>query len=242
MAWVVGSYSARFRGRRALIQNDGSTADAIPFVAIADSTGAIIETFGSADGATEGTLLALLAELELKADLTESQPVTGSVTVSGSVTADTELPAAASLTDAMANPTAPSVRSNLMLWNGATWTRARSGAGTVGTGTQRTVQGSDEAVYPTPGTVAFGSLSTSFTTLLTLSAECTEIHVYNGTDVVLELSFDGGTTHHAYIAPWESRTWAYRPMNRKESNTVAVSEVTGGDAATLGAVYADAVQ
>lgn len=43
---------------------------------------------------------------------------------SGSITADTELPAAAALTDNFANPTAPSVASHEMVWDGATWDRA----------------------------------------------------------------------------------------------------------------------
>jgi hypothetical protein len=47
--------------------------------------------------------------------------VSGTVAVSGSV--DTELPAAASLTDNFANPTAPAVGAFAMLWDGATWDR-----------------------------------------------------------------------------------------------------------------------
>lgn len=46
------------------------------------------------------------------------------VTVTGTVTADTELPAAAALTDNFANPTAPAVGAFAMLWDGATWDRA----------------------------------------------------------------------------------------------------------------------
>lgn len=38
---------------------------------------------------------------------------------------DTELPAAAALSDATANPTAPAVASHEMVWNGATWDRAK---------------------------------------------------------------------------------------------------------------------
>lgn len=46
---------------------------------------------------------------------------TGRPIVTGSV--DTELPAAAALSDAAANPTAPMVGAANMLWNGATWER-----------------------------------------------------------------------------------------------------------------------
>ena len=47
------------------------------------------------------------------------------VAVSGSVTADTELPAAAALSDALANPTAPAVGAHNLLWSTATslWVR-----------------------------------------------------------------------------------------------------------------------
>jgi len=48
--------------------------------------------------------------------------VDGSVSVSGAV--DTELPAAAVLSDNFANPTAPAVGAFSMLWDGSTWDRA----------------------------------------------------------------------------------------------------------------------
>lgn len=53
---------------------------------------------------------------------------TGSTTqpVSGTVTADTELPAAAALADATANPTVPGVGAFINGYNGATWDRLRS--------------------------------------------------------------------------------------------------------------------
>src|SRR5678815_2816242 len=41
-----------------------------------------------------------------------------------SIPVDTELPAAAALTDTFANPTAPGVGAFNMVWNGATWARA----------------------------------------------------------------------------------------------------------------------
>ncbi len=47
----------------------------------------------------------------------------GSLTVDGAVTADTELPAAASLADATANPSVPSAGSLGLVWNGSTWDR-----------------------------------------------------------------------------------------------------------------------
>jgi hypothetical protein len=49
-----------------------------------------------------------------------------STTVTGTVTVDTEMPAAAALADAVANPTTPSVGAYLIGYNGTTWDRLRS--------------------------------------------------------------------------------------------------------------------
>lgn len=54
-----------------------------------------------------------------------TQPVSGTVAVSGTVTVDSELPAAAALADAAANPTVPTVGAANLLYNGATWDRVR---------------------------------------------------------------------------------------------------------------------
>lgn len=69
----------------------------------------------------------------LKSDTTNGLDVdvtrvsgTVTTTVSGTVTVDSELPAAAALTDAFANPTAPAVGAFLMGWNSATWDRLKS--------------------------------------------------------------------------------------------------------------------
>lgn len=55
--------------------------------------------------------------------------VDGSVSVSGSV--DTELPAAAALTDNFANPTAPAVGAFNMGWDGTAWDRIRADGGAI---------------------------------------------------------------------------------------------------------------
>jgi hypothetical protein len=63
-----------------------------------------------------------------------TQPVSGTVSatqgtspwvVSGTVTTDTEFPAAATITDNFANPSTTSVMGMGMLWDGATWDRAK---------------------------------------------------------------------------------------------------------------------
>lgn len=46
---------------------------------------------------------------------------------------DTELPAAAAMADAVANPTVPNVAANNVIWSGTGWDRQRSAAGANGT-------------------------------------------------------------------------------------------------------------
>jgi hypothetical protein len=51
--------------------------------------------------------------------------------VQGTVTVDTELPAAAALTDATANPTVPLIGAGALLFNGTTWDRQRNNVNTT---------------------------------------------------------------------------------------------------------------
>jgi hypothetical protein len=57
--------------------------------------------------------------------LTDAQLRATPVPVSGTVTTDTEFPVAATITDNFANPTTTSVMGMGMLWDGATWDRAK---------------------------------------------------------------------------------------------------------------------
>jgi len=76
-----------------------------------------------------------------------SLTVDGTVSVSGAV--DTELPAAATLADNAANPTAPAVGAFGMVWDGATWDRA---AGTSADGALVNL-GANNDVTVTSGTI-----------------------------------------------------------------------------------------
>lgn len=62
--------------------------------------------------------------------------VLGSVSVSAMPADATELPAAAALADATANPTVPGVASFLMGWNGTTWDRVRAAPDPCASGTK----------------------------------------------------------------------------------------------------------
>lgn len=84
-----------------------------------------------------------------------------STTITGTVTVDTELPAAAALTDAFANPTAPGVAAFLMGWNSATWDRLKS----------TTANGLVVDVSRVQGTVTTSLASTTITGTVTVDSE-----------------------------------------------------------------------
>lgn len=70
---------------------------------------------------TDAQLRAVPVPVSGTVSVTEPVTVDGTVGVSGAV--DTELPAAAALTDNMANPTVPAVGAHAMVWDGAAWDR-----------------------------------------------------------------------------------------------------------------------
>lgn len=65
-----------------------------------------------------------------------SLTVDGTVGISGTVVVDTELGAAAALTDNFANPTAPAVGAFLMGWDGAAWDRVSAPGGVIDVNTE----------------------------------------------------------------------------------------------------------
>lgn len=86
---------------------------------LTDDTGAgghaqVMKLAISTDGS--GTLIPADASNGLDVDVTR---------VSGTVTVDSELPSAAALADGASNPTAPTVGSATLVYNGTTWDRAR---------------------------------------------------------------------------------------------------------------------
>ena len=138
-----------------------------------------------AGAATEATLAAripangqALMAASVPVTLASNQsalPVTlTSTTITGTVTADTELPAAAALADATANPTTPLVGAALETFNGTTWDRARGD----------TANGLDVDVTRLPALVAGAAIvgkvgidqtTPGTTNLVALSAETTKV-------------------------------------------------------------------
>lgn len=106
------------------VQESGAALTALQLIDDAvytDGTGTPSKALGIAG--TDGTnpqIIKTDAAGELQVDVL-TMPT---VTVTGTVTADTELPAAAALSDNFANPTTSSVAAMDMLWDGVTWDRA----------------------------------------------------------------------------------------------------------------------
>lgn len=81
---------------------------------------------GLALAASGGALLVGSANPLPVSDNGGSLTVDGTVAISGTVTVDSELPSAAALGDAVANPTVPTIGAANLSFNGTTWDRRRS--------------------------------------------------------------------------------------------------------------------
>lgn len=87
---------------------------------------------------------------------------------SGSITADTELPAAAALSDTFANPTAPAVGAFLMGWDATDWARIWS------------IRDGDTVAAAAAGFLAFGSDGSNYVQLLTSASGALQVDVLSG--------------------------------------------------------------
>lgn len=90
------------------------------------------------------------------------------VVVSGTVTADTELPAAAALSDTFANPTAPAVGAFLMGWDATDWARIWS------------IRDGDAVNAAAAGFLVFGADGSSYLPLLTDATGALQVDVLSG--------------------------------------------------------------
>lgn len=104
-------------------------------VSVTDASGNQVTTFGGTqytEGDTDTTITGVAALTEGPSDtLTPLQTDSSKnlkVAIQGTPTVDTELPAAAALADATANPTAPAVAAHNMGYNGSTWDRSYNSA------------------------------------------------------------------------------------------------------------------
>src|SRR5437016_4887392 len=120
---------------------DGASNPTTPMVgaALEHFNGSTWERVRSANGADATTGLGILSSGLMGFDGTNWHRIksdsTGllSASISGTATVDTEMPAAAGLADATANPTTPLVGSANEVFNGTTWDRARSATNATGT-------------------------------------------------------------------------------------------------------------
>lgn len=95
-----------------------------------------------------------------------------------------------------------------------------------------------ESVYATLAVVAFGSVGASFSLLLTPDANSKRIDIYNDTDAAIRISFDGGSTEHAFCPAKCGRTFSLGDLGLCESDTVHIKRDSG--APTVGNVYGEA--
>lgn len=119
-----GATFDRARGSAAAVDSVGTGIQAVGIVGQLDDAATQTVTENQFAHVRISTRRALLIEGVASGTVV---PVSlASTTVTGTVTVDSELPAAAALADAVANPTTPSVGAYLIGYNGTTWDRLRS--------------------------------------------------------------------------------------------------------------------
>ena len=145
------------------ISDDGGT-NWFPSLAQRDDTGAASTTSGViTSNASQSWTMTVGAATHIRVRSTAYTSGTGNVTVTlqsmpyeaivsayvqGTATVDTELPAAAAISDSLANPTTAQIASDQMTYNGSTWERQRSLSLTtnVDTSSARTASGNGTAL------------------------------------------------------------------------------------------------
>jgi len=94
-----------------------------------------------------------------------------------------------------------------------------------------------EATYAF-GSLAFGSITGSYATLLTDANAKLLVDIVNTTDAAIFVSFDA-TNNHQYVAPNSSLRIPLGSHSRKESSNISIKHT--GTAPTVGTVYAAAL-
>lgn len=178
-------------------------------VAIVDTNGDQLTNLGGVqytEGDVDTTITGTAALMEVSGDVL--RPLQGSVvdgllvnlgtnndvTITGTVTVDSELPAAALLSDDFANPTAPAVGAFGMLWDGAAWDRqpGNSTDGTLvnlGANNDVTVTGSVDPSRPANAALTSVAASASSVSLLASNAARRQVIIVNDGNKTLYIAF-----------------------------------------------------
>jgi len=154
--------------------------------------------------------------------------------VTGTVTVDSELPAAAALADATANPTVPSVGSLLLGYNGTTWDRVR----TANTGRLQvdvvTGGGTDAPTNPTRQLVTSAGVAAGASANLD-SNDLPSKYLWQATftasvpfKVVLSLNDNGSLTSLDTIFGRAGETVTWKPPHRAFAQAPAAGAGTQG--------------
>lgn len=194
----------------------------------------------------------VMGESSAQQGLFVNMKVTGSgaVNIEGSVTADTELPAAAALSDAISNPTTPTVGAAGLLWDatGGAWARASSDEGAPGVGTQRIVEADYDTSIETNGTLVAELDATTidgstYDQLLANSSNDTIyfVSILNDSDQPIEVGFRDSVANAAgdgFIGAFERRDFWFRRDHKRLVNDVVVRAV--GTIPAAGTIYGEA--
>lgn len=108
----------------------------------------------------------------------------------------------------------------------------------------RNIPSGVQAVYPIPsgtsvaavarGKLAGSSLTTSYQTVLSMGGAARILHLYNGTEVPIIISFDAGTTDNWELDPYESASIDYVASGLTLSSSTIQAKLVSGSAATNG--------
>jgi hypothetical protein len=226
-------------------------------VSVVDAAGDQVVSFGAGVQYTQGdvdaTITGTAAMMEVAADTL--QPVQGTlvdgllvnlganndVTITGTVTVDSELPAAAALTDNFANPTAPAVGAFDMLWDGATWDRA-PGSSTdgalvnLGANNDVTVTGSVDPSRPASAALTSVAASAISVSLLASNAARRQVIIVNDGNKTLYIAFAATTSTTAftvrlgggneYVSELNSYTGAISGIWDSANGSARITEIT----------------
>lgn len=155
-------------------------------------------------------------------------PISGAVTISGTPTVDvtdraarlvgvvdTELPAAAALSDTAANPTVPAVGAFAMIWDAvaATWHRVASGLG-LNTTAQRVIQS---------GTIDFRTSLPAVNTIATVTFTGSGGKRWQLHGLVATLRNNGAAAATATLQVWDGATGTTKIF----AQTLSIPAVTG---------------
>lgn len=109
-------------------------------------------------------------------------------------------------------------------------------AGTTGAQTPRTTLSADAAVFQAEGSIAFGSLTTSYATVFTAGGSMKIIQMRNSMNVPVQVSLDGGSTTHYNLESGDAVSIDLKSNGMLIANSTAIQAKYTGSAPTSGSI------